>query len=187
MIKIGKIQIVLIVAVIIVVWYLISNNRFASPESTSDLVSFVKINKSKFLDLQEIFDRAGLSDSNFYAEHRFREDSFTFWSLEGRKRGTTFQLEPAKYDSFKRSVLALNIKNIWKYPDENFYTLVIRGMDKVDDKRLFVLVLRREASHFKPVDESGISSSDTTSTVEDFPNAKHVLMIDKQIWIQIVE
>jgi hypothetical protein len=185
MIKISKLQLILIVAVAITILYFVSNSRFEKPDTKSDLVSFFKANKAGFLNLEETFARAGLSDSNFYAEHRFREDKFHFFRLEGSEQDTPFQLELAKYDLFKTAVLALNIKNIWKYPDENFYTLAIRGMEKFDNKKLFVLVLKSKVYQFLPSLNSSINVQDTTSSLLKFGNDKSIFVINSRLWIDL--
>lgn len=185
MIKFSKLQLILIVATAIAIFYFVSNNRYEKPDTQSDLVSFFKANEASFLNVDETFARAGLSDSNFYAEHRLREDEFHFFRLEGSELDTPFQLEPTKYDSFKKSVSALNIKNIWKYPDENFYTLAIRGMEKFDSKKLFVLVLKRNQHQFLPPSNSSINVQDTTSSPQKFGSDKSILVINSRLWIKL--
>src|SRR5258708_12166492 len=110
-------------------------------------------------------EACSLSDSNFYAEHRFKENKFYFFHLNGHVISDNFELTPKMQRDFNKSVAALDIKAVWKYPDENFNSITVRGFLKFEDKNQYVLILMKTQNKYLFHKNSDWKIMDTTSSI----------------------
>ncbi|HEX9512918.1 MAG TPA: hypothetical protein VF939_20650 [Puia sp.] len=184
MIKINKINLFLIVLGICAITFYFSNRDYPKIDDKREFITFFKINQSCFINFAANMEAGSLSDSNFYAEHRFKENKFYFFHLNGHVISDNFELTPKMQRDFNKSVAALDIKAVWKYPDENFYSITVRGFLKFEDKNVYVLILKKKQNEFLFPENSDWKIMDTTSSIGVINSKKSIFMINERVWLK---
>jgi hypothetical protein len=148
------------------------------------IITYVLSNKStpKDVVIQDFVRGITKREKNFY---RIKAAEYFYFKIENDSIRGNLNFPTTKMKGDLTNALSLlDISEAWKYSNENFYRIVLKGYEKYVDYNVTILLLAEDKDQFRFSSGSVLNMNDTTGDEEKLFENRSILMVNKKMWIK---
>jgi hypothetical protein len=187
--KMGGIQnrwyFLLAITFIVIITYVLSNKSTPKDVVIQDFVRGITKREKNFSDFGNKMNADSLSHLTFYAQYRIKAAEYFYFKIENDSIRGNLNFPTTKMKGDLTNALSLlDISEAWKYSNENFYRIVLKGYEKYVDYNVTILLLAEDKDQFRFSSGSVLNMNDTTGDEEKLFENRSILMVNKKMWIK---